>query len=473
MPEREESGEAQEGETVVHNGVYYTSYNATHDVKEEEETEKVRITKRYTSTQWITLATLAFGNFCVGAIASLQAPFFPKEAEEKGATPTEYGLIFGAYQLTIFISAPIMGKLVVFITPKFLLNSGILTVGVSCVLFGILDFAPSGVPFVSLAFAVRIVEGIGAAALRTSVYTIIAAEFKEKMSTTFALLETFLGLGLITGPTLGGALYDAGGYGLPFFVMGSVALFDAVVICFVLPNPEKGENEKKADLLKFWLNPGIMMYSFNIFTSFNYIGFNSATLEPHLRRFNLSGVLLGLVFAISGAVYAITATFWGWLCDKKVGYNLLIFIGCCLTVVSLLLIGPMPFFNTETKLGTVIAALVIMGFALGAKLVCTFGGSFEDTIARGFPPDLSTYGLISSMFASSQSLGAFVGPSLGGYLLDTVGFRMATVVILCLEILLMILLSIYGITKKCRGRVTDEEKKPIIPRHLERRQSIF
>ncbi|GIY40326.1 MFS-type transporter SLC18B1, partial [Caerostris extrusa] len=157
-------------------------------------------------------------------------------AEKKGATPTEYGFIFGIFQLTIFITAPLMGKIVPYISPKFLLNSGILTVGVTCVLFGTLDMVMNTTSFVALAFVIRTVEGVGAAALRTSCYTIIASQFTEGIGTTFAVLETFLGVGLITGPTLGGALYDLGGYGLPFYVVGTIVMIDAIVICFILPD---------------------------------------------------------------------------------------------------------------------------------------------------------------------------------------------------------------------------------------------
>lgn len=44
----------------------------------------------------------------------------------------------------------------------------------------------------------------------------------------------------------------------------------------------------------------------------------------------------------------------------------------------------------------------------------------------GFPDDMATYGLVSGLWASFFSLGAFVGPSVAGVLYDTVGFRNGT-----------------------------------------------
>ncbi|KFM70368.1 MFS-type transporter, partial [Stegodyphus mimosarum] len=430
----------------------YGSLSGTFPLSLGKSQEGMKAKIKYTSTQWLTLVTLAFGNFCAGACVSLQAPFFPAEAESKGATPTEYGFIFGIFQLTIFIVAPIMGKIVSYISPKFLLNSGILTVGVTCILFGTLDLVQSRTSFVALAFVVRTVEGVGAAALRTSCYTIIASQFSEGIGTTFAILETFLGIGLITGPTLGGALYDLGGYGLPFYVVGSIVVIDAIVIFFALPDVDKTTIPKKGNLLKFWFHPGVLIYSLSVFTSFNYIGFNQATLEPHIREFDLSGFLLGMMFALSGTVYAISAPGWGWLCDKKCNSQFLSLIGCFINITSLLLLGPAPFFHMKANLALVITSLTLLGFGLGAKLVCAFTGTLKDTIKRGLPPDLSTYGLISSMIASSQSLGAFVGPSIGGYLLDTFGFSNASMALLILESILVVLLIGSIIAKSCRRR---------------------
>ena len=52
----------------------------------------------------------------------------------------------------------------------------------------------------------------------------------------FASMETCFGLGLIVGPSVGGALYQAGGYILPFASMGSCLMIAACMTFFVLPS---------------------------------------------------------------------------------------------------------------------------------------------------------------------------------------------------------------------------------------------
>lgn len=46
--------------------------------------------------------------------------------------------------------------------------------------------------------------------------------------------------------------------------------------------------------------------------------------------------------------------------------------------------------------------------------------------ANGFPDNLTTYSAVSGLWASSLSLGLFVGPSVGGLLLDLSNFRVGS-----------------------------------------------
>lgn len=70
---------------------------------------------------------------------SLQAPFYPGEAEKKGASPTQYGFVFGIFELTVFIVSPIFGAHLNKIGAKRVFNLGILTTGTCSILFGFLD----------------------------------------------------------------------------------------------------------------------------------------------------------------------------------------------------------------------------------------------------------------------------------------------------------------------------------------------
>jgi MFS family permease len=55
---------------------------------------------------------------------------------------------------------------------------------------------------------------------------------------TQACLETFFGLGLIVGPTLGGFLFQVGGYMLPFTILGVLLIAAALFTYAILPAAE-------------------------------------------------------------------------------------------------------------------------------------------------------------------------------------------------------------------------------------------
>ncbi|XP_064480104.1 MFS-type transporter SLC18B1-like [Ornithodoros turicata] len=404
-----------------------------------------------TNRQRIILVTLAFGHFCVGASISLQAPFFPHEAERKGATPTQYGFVFSVFELTIFFVAPLFGKIVALVRPKFMLMTGLFWVGAASILFGSLIACPAGKPFLYLAIAIRVVEGLGTAAFQTAVFTIVAAEFPTSVATVYSIQQTVFGTGLVAGPTIGGALYQLAGFALPFVVIGALMLISAIIIYYLLPPPEEliDCSNKTGQLLKFWCNIGVLLNAYAIFTTFLIIGFNSAVLEPHLRQFNLQPVVLGLIFVLNGSVYASTAWIWGRLADKTVWTDQLTVAGCVLLAISLLLFGPAPFINSDTKIWMVMLGLAVFGSGSGGAIVCPFVGSLRDTLARGFPDDLSTYGLVSSLFTSSHSMGAFVGPTLGGYLFESLGYRWGSMLFFMNVIVLIIAYCVFMLVKRC------------------------
>jgi len=56
---------------------------------------------------------------------------------------------------------------------------------------------------------------------------------------------------------------------------------------------------------------------------------------------------------------------------------------------------------------------------------------------HGYADDISTYGMISGLWTSMTALGFFVGPSVGGFLLETVGFRNGSTFILAGQAILV------------------------------------
>ena len=88
---------------------------------------------------------------------SLQPPFYPSEAERKGATPSQYGFVYGTLSLAAFIFAPIIGRYGGKVGSKVLFNIGAFTQGLVGILFGFLDFVETTTSFLCLSYTFRFV----------------------------------------------------------------------------------------------------------------------------------------------------------------------------------------------------------------------------------------------------------------------------------------------------------------------------
>lgn len=82
---------------------------------------------------------------------------------------------------------------------------------------------------------------------------------------------------------------------------------------------------RPTSLWKFICDGNTLLDAAATATALNFIGFNAATLEPHLRQFGLTPLLTGIIFVLTGAVYALTSPIMGRLCQTKV-FALTIFV---------------------------------------------------------------------------------------------------------------------------------------------------
>ncbi|KAJ8673672.1 hypothetical protein QAD02_004934 [Eretmocerus hayati] len=393
---------------------------------------------RYTKKQWLTLIAVCTAEFGSAMCISLQAPFYPSEAEKKGVPASEYGLVFGIFELVVFFMSPVYGKHINKIGAKKLLNIGTFTTGTCAILFGLLDRIENHYPFIILSFVIRIIEALGSSAYFTASSATMANEFPDRISITFATLKIFFGLGLIVGPTIGGLLYEVGGYPMPFVVLGLILYIACLMTIFVLPAHQSADKSIKSEgkLKKILRVKGVMMSAASITVTSISIGFLQATLEPHLRPFGLNAIGVGFMFIISGGTYAVTAPMWGWICDKRKNSKITAVIGSLLIMTAFTLIGPAPFVPTPTLFWMVIVGLVIHGLGVAAKLVSGFTNALKSAVASGFSNDMDTYGIVSGLWTSSFALGAFIGPSVAGLLYDAVGMRKACLFVILLTFIM-------------------------------------
>ncbi|KAJ8673674.1 hypothetical protein QAD02_004936 [Eretmocerus hayati] len=362
------------------------------------------------------------------------------QADKKGVPASEYGLVFGVFELIVFIVCPIYGKYMGRIGNKRLLNFGLLTTGTAVISFGFLDKIEGHYPFIIMSFVIRIIEAIGSSAYFTTSGATLTNEFPENVSIIFAIMKIFFGVGFIIGPCIGGLLHEVGGYTLPFVVLGLNLYLAAIMVTILIPEDKKIKKASNSGKFKKMLAiPGVTMAALSLITASASIGFLQVLLQPHLNaQFAMRPIHVGFMFVIGGSFYALSAPFWGWVCDKRQNSKIVAIIGGILLAVGFALIGPAPFLSTKAKLWMVIVGLIFYGWGIGAKLVAAFSNALKYSVSHGFPNDMETYGLVSGIWNSGFAFGAFVGPSLAGVLYDHLKMRYSCLIVILVNLIMAV-----------------------------------
>ncbi|XP_062426884.1 MFS-type transporter SLC18B1 isoform X3 [Rhea pennata] len=351
---------------------------------------------RFTREQLFTVVAAASINFSSMICYSILGPFFPAEAEKKGASNTIVGMIFGCFSLFNFLSSLILGNYLTQIGAKFMFVAGMFVSGCVTILFGILKKVPDGPVFISLCFLVRAMDAIGFAAAMTASFSILTKAFPNNIATVLGSLEIFTGLGLVLGPPLGGFLYQSFGYEVPFITLGCLVLvFVPVNMCLL---PKYDSVPSKDSFWKLVLLPKVLLLCLTIFSLSACLGFLDPTMSLFiLKKFKLPAGYVGLVFLGLALSYSLSSPLLGLLSDKlPYVRKWLLVSGGLLTAVCFFMLGPAPVLHIESE--------------------------------NGFEEGLSLLGLVSGLCSAMWSLGAFIGPTLGGFLYEKLGFEWSSAI---------------------------------------------
>ncbi|NWX47180.1 S18B1 protein, partial [Steatornis caripensis] len=384
--------------------------------------------RRLTREQLFTVAATASINFSSMICYSILGPFFPSEAAKKGASNTVVGLIFGCFALVNFWASLILGNYLTRIGAKFMFVAGMFVSGCVTILFGMLDKVPSGPMFIALCFLVRAMDAVGFAAAMTASFSILAKAFPNNIATVLGSLEIFTGLGLVLGPPLGGFLYQSFGYEVPFITLGCVVLVLVPVNMCILPKYDSIPS--KDSFWKLIILPKVLLLCFTIFSLSACLGFLDPTMSLFiLKKFKLPAGYVGLVFLGLALSYSLSSPLLGLLSDKLPYLRKWLLVsGGLMTALCFFMLGPAPVLHIESQLWMFVLVLVLIGFCLGMSAIPVLPEVLHCAHENGFEEGLSLLGLVSGLFSAMWSLGAFAGPTLGGFLNEKLGFEWASAI---------------------------------------------
>ena len=190
----------------------------------------------------INMVLISLATFLAGLSLTILAPFYPTEALTKEVTVSQTGMVIGSVFITTILVTPVCGQHIQSLGARRFLILGALTVGLGNAGFGSLQAVSDHIPFLSLSVVIRVLTAVGESCVATASITLAGQQtLEEHRGKAISVVETGFGVGTMLGPTVGGVLYDYGGFFLPFTVTGVLSVLVSLAsYCFLLGDPDRG-----------------------------------------------------------------------------------------------------------------------------------------------------------------------------------------------------------------------------------------
>ena len=240
----------------------------------------------------------------------------------------------------------------------------------------------------------------------------------HNLARNFGLIGAAYGVGFVIGPALGGFM-SRWGYQLPAFVAAGMAFVNAIAVFFLLP--ESISDEHRGKVRSHPLSP------------------KSPGMRHFFSRDRAAGLLrirfaFALAFSTFQSVFSLWAQYHLRISAEHTGY-VLAYVGVTIVIIQGGIVGPVSKrFRENPLLLSCIALMAVgltaWGFAPGvpSTLVAllpislaggVFGAVGNSALSHAVAP--SDVGSVLGVGTSLESITRVVGPSVGGWLLGTVG----------------------------------------------------
>lgn len=338
-------------------------------------------------------------------------PLLPFYAQHFGAAPTIIGLLSSSYSFMQFLFVPFWGRLSDRIGCRPII---LMSVTGSCISYLIFGFANS----LAILFVSRMLAGfMGANISAAQAYIADTTSFEERAK-YMGLIGAAFGVGFMLGPFIGGVMSNIS-YGAPGFLASGLALANAILAYFLLPESLKDRSKpvRKLSLLNIAAirtafkkhaigNLVLVFFFYTMAFSILYVAF------PLFggQRFKYDAAQNGYFFAYVGLIGIIIQGGAIGKLAKKFGEKSLLVTGLMSLLISLILVP------SSHKLSTLVflATLLAIGSAFITPSLTSLISKYAGTGEQG-----GTLGVSQSF----SSLGRVIGPFWGGFILGAAGIE--------------------------------------------------
>jgi MFS transporter, DHA1 family, tetracycline resistance protein len=340
-------------------------------------------------------------------------PLLPYYAESFGASDTVVGLLVASYAAAQLVGAPLLGRLSDRFGRRPILLLSLLGTLFSFLLLG---FAKT----LGVLFVARIFDGITGGNISVAQAYIADVTDEKSRAKGLGMIGAAFGLGFIFGPATGGFL-SQWGYAVPAFAAAGLVTINLLMVYFWLPEsltPEKRVELAQAEKPKFTLRALLdalqRPFSGSLLITRFFFGLAFSIFQTifslyALRRFNLEAQQTGYILTYVGVLSVIVqGGLVGKLSERFRDDHLII---TSVGIMALSLLG-WAFVPSVTMLLVVLAPIAFAGGILNTVI--------SSALTKAVQPQ--EIGGILGLAASIESLTRVIAPTLGGFLLERLGF---------------------------------------------------
>jgi predicted MFS family arabinose efflux permease len=363
-------------------------------------------------------------------------PILPSLAGKLHASPSQVELLFTSYLVVTAVMMLVTGWVSSRIGAKWTLIAGLVLIVAFAALAGTADSINGIIDY-------RAGWGLGNALFIATSLAVIVASASGGFGGAIVLYETALGVGIASGPLLGGLLGNISWRG-PFFGVAALMGISLIATIVLLPKSAKpARRESITEPIKALRHRSLaitslvgLLYNWGFFTLLGY--------SPFLMH--LSPLRLGAVFCAWGVLVAIFAVFGAPWLKARLGTPRTLYINFLLIAADLAVIGIWP-----DNRGLVIGAVIVAGAFLGVNntLVTTAVMSIAP-VER--PVASATYGFVRFI---GGGLAPYVAAKLVEHLNVHVPFLLGTATLVAAA---LVLTTVHGALDAAdRGEIVQPE----------------
>ena len=268
---------------------------------------------------------------------------------------------------------------------------------------------------------------------------------EEHRAAWIGYVTSGVSIGLIIGPTIGGGLYDAYGFAMPFLVSAGLALIPVILTMTVVPetrpviavNITRRLDDGFMDVIRNPPRPlGILavLLLLDFVLEFNWIASEPAMISQLYTRHNYTASMFGVVVGIFGAATVLSQMVMGGLSDRF-GRFRAIALGLLINSVWYLGVSVMPQYTP------LMIASAIAGIGAGI-LTPALGAAYVDIT------DVAHRGRVNALRNMALAISGMCGPIVAALLTDRMPasffFYGATALMLVGMVLVLGVYWVYG-----------------------------